>query len=117
MPHQHPVSRKGRSANLRSKNSVGERQATNDVARDDHRSVRPEPRAYASPEVTDASLAAPAAGEIPGYLDEGDPLSDAFGGAQQGADRTLREAHGRRAFQGPKTTRANRQIVNKGEPD
>jgi len=50
--------------------------------------------------------------DTPDALDEGEPLDDP--GAQQGADRTLREAHSHREFQGPKTTRANREIVKKG---
>jgi hypothetical protein len=109
MPHQHPD-----RPDAPPQNRVGERQAPNDVARDDHRGVRPEPRTYAAPDVADATLAPPAAGEIPDYLDEGEPLSDAFGETQQGADRTLREVHRHRTSQGPKTTRAKRQIINKG---
>ena len=111
MPH-HPNSPGGPSQKSVGQSRIGERQAPNDVAREDHRSVRPEPRAYTAPDVADATLAAPAAGEIPDYLDEGDALADP--GAQQGADRTLREAHSHREFQGPKTTRANREIVKKG---
>lgn len=112
MPHQHTDSPDGPS-----QNSVGERQAPNDMAREDHRSVRPEPRAYTAPDVADATLAAPAAGEMPDYLDDGEPLSDEFGGAQQGGDRTLREAHSHREGQGPKTTAANRNIARTGEAD
>ena len=103
MPHQHPDRPDGPSQNDA---------APKDAAREDHRSVRSEPRSYVAPEVVDASLAPPAAGEMPDYLDEGDPLADA--GAQQGGDRTLREAHAHREFQGPKTTRANRQIAKTG---
>ncbi len=110
MPHQHTDSPDGPA-----QNSVGERQAPNDAAREDHRSVRPEPRSYAAPEAADASLAPPAAGEFSDYFDEGDPLADE--GAQQGGDRTLREAHAHRPGQGPKTVRANREILRTGRAE
>ena len=78
--------------------------------------LRPEPRSYTAPEWSDASLAAPAAGEAAEYLDEGDALGD--DGVQQGStqnNRPLRTEADR--GQGPKTRAANRELSRSGSPD
>lgn len=55
------------------------------------------------------SYAAPAAGEVSDYMDEGDPSM----GAQQGANHTNREQHVRGStIQGAKTRTANKDIVS-----
>ena len=112
MPHQHTD-----SPDATAQNGVGDRQAPNDMAREDHRAIRPEPRSYTAPDVADATLAAPAAGEMPDYLDEGEPLGDDFSGTQQGRSNTLREAHSHRPEQGPKTAAANKRIAKTGRAD
>lgn len=108
MPHQSPQSSKATA-----QNAATDPTAPNDQAREQHRSVRPEPRAYAAPDVTNSTVAGPAAGELGDYADEGDALGDP--GLQQGRDHTRRpertEAmHG----QGRKTRRANAQIFKGG---
>ncbi len=112
MPHQHTD-----SPDATSQNTVGERQAPNDMARDEHVTVKPEPRTYAAHDYSDATLAAPAAGEMPDYLDEGEAIGDEFGGGQQGGSNTMREAHSHREYQGEKTVKANRRIVKNGRAD
>lgn len=108
MPHQTPQSPKATA-----QNAATEPTAPNDRAREQHRSVRPEPRAYAAPDVGDASLAPPAAGEVGDYADEGEALGAP--GMQQGrthAGRPIKtEAE---AGQGRKTRQANRDIVKRG---
>lgn len=108
MPHQHPD-----SADASQQNTVGDRRGPNDRAAGEQRSVHQEPRSYAAKSVEDATLAPPAAGEMPDYLDDG----DASGGAQQGATNTNRDAHSHRPSQGPKTQKANRQILKNGRAD
>lgn len=105
MPHQNTTSSKATA-----QNAATDPQPPNDRAVDQNDAVRPEARSYAASDYRDASLAAPAAGEMGGYADEGEALGDE--GLQQGgtnADRPVRtEARG---GQGPKTVRANRDIV------
>ena len=108
MPHQHPD-----SADATSQNTVGDRRLPNDKAVGEHRSVRPEPRNYTAPEAAGATVAPPAAGEMPDYLDDGDPSM----GAQQGATNTNRDAHSHREWQGAKTVKANRQMLKTGRAE
>jgi hypothetical protein len=99
MPHQ----------NTRS-SAATDRAGPNDQAREQQRSLRPEPRSYAAPDVADASLAPPAAGEIADYMDEGEALGDP--GLQQGRNKTNRPGRTEMARgQGRKTRAANRQTI------
>lgn len=91
-------------------NAVVGQQPGNDQAREQEVTARPEPRAYAAPDVADATLAAPASGEVSDYMDEGDPSF----GAHQGASNTNREMHAHNDLQGPKTRKANRDAFKKG---
>jgi hypothetical protein len=99
MPHQRPD-----SSRATSQNAATEPAQPNDQARDEHVSVRPEARSYTAPDVRDASLAAPAAGEVGDYADMDEPS----GGMQQGANHTNRELHSSNRHQGPKTQAAQR---------
>jgi hypothetical protein len=112
MPHQHTD-----SPDATSQNSVGQRQTPNDRAGNEHSAVKPEPRSYTAYDYREASLAAPAAGEMPDDLDEGEAIGDEFGGGQQGVSNTMREAHSHREDQGEKTIKANRRIVKNGRAD
>jgi hypothetical protein len=101
MPHQNVD-----AANAAAQNAATDRAMPNDQAREEHASVHPEPRSYAAPDVADASLAPPAAGEVADYMDEGEALE---GELQSGANRTNIPAHSRDdGHHGPKTTRALR---------
>jgi hypothetical protein len=78
--------------------------------------LRPEPRSYTASSYADASLAAPAAGEVADYMDEGDALGDP--GVQQGSthnNRPVRTEASR--SQGATTREANRHLANSGSPD
>lgn len=105
MPHQNVTSSRATQQNAAT--SSGQ---PNDKGREQHASVHPEPRSYASGDVADSSLAPPAAGEAADYMDEGDALGDED--VQQGrtnANRPMRtEAQD---GQGPKTQAANRDTV------
>ncbi|WP_374574501.1 hypothetical protein [Phenylobacterium sp.] len=108
MPHQNPQSSKATAQNAATEPTV-----PNDQAREQHRSIRPDPRSYAAPDVGDATVTGPAAGELGDYADEGEALGDS--GLQQGRDHTRRPgkievAHG----QGRKTRQANAQIFKGG---
>ena len=111
MPHQNPQSSKATA-----QNSATEPPAPNDQAREQHVSVRPEPRSYVAPDVADASLAPPAAGEVADYMDEGDAL--AADDVQQGGNHANRPARTEAARgQGPKTRAGNRRIAKSGRAD
>lgn len=111
MPHQNPDSSKATA-----QNAATDPQPPNDQAREQNRAVWPEPRSYVAPNVADASLAGPAAGEIGDYADEGEPLGDP--GMQQGRDHTRRPLKTEVARgQGRKTREANRQKVRTGFVD
>jgi hypothetical protein len=83
MPHQQTDSSKAPA-----QNAATQPQAPNDMGREQNRALRPEPRNYAARDVADASLAAPAAGEIGDYADEGEATG--YDGQQQGANHTNR---------------------------
>jgi hypothetical protein len=111
MPHQNV-----QSSDATAQNAVTENPPPNDQARGQHQSVRPEPRAYAAPDVADATLATPAAGEVADYMDEGEDLGGAA--VQQGGTHTRRPIATEAARgQGPKTTEANRAMSRGGSPD
>ncbi len=111
MPHGRTDSTKATA-----QNAVTEETAPNDVGREQHASTRSEPRSYAAGKVGDATLAAPAAGEVGDYaeLEDDDALG---GGAQQGRTHNDREGHARDPGQGPKTTAANRAMSRSGSAD
>ena len=78
--------------------------------------LQPEARSYAAADYADATLAAPAAGEVAQYMDEGEALGDA--GAQQGSTHNNRPVRTEAARgQGPKTLAANRRMASSGSPD
>lgn len=111
MPHQNT-----QSPDATAQNSATEQTKANDRAAEQSRSAHPEPRSYAAPDVADSTLAAPAAGEMADYADDGDAL--AMDDLQQGGSHSRRpvrtEANN---GQGPKTLRANRKMVKSGSPD
>jgi hypothetical protein len=103
VPHQNPE-----SAKATEQNAATGAQAPHD--RPTAQDRRPEPRSYAAPDVADATLAPPAAGEMGDYADEGEATGMA--GQQQGQTNTRR---GDTAWgQGEKTRRANRRMFNSG---
>jgi hypothetical protein len=108
MPHQTPQAPNGTD-----QNAATDRAGPNDQARDQHRTVRPDPDAYAARDVRDSTLAPPASGEMGDYADEDQPS----GGAQQGGDRTRVSEKDDVLPQGPKTREANRRMAGSGSPD
>jgi hypothetical protein len=116
MPHGHTDSTKATA-----QNAATEEVAPNDQARDEHAATRAEPRSYTAAHVGDATLAAPAAGEVGDYAELDDPdLEDGGalgGGAQQGRTHNDREGHARDHGQGGKTVAANRALSRSGSPD
>jgi hypothetical protein len=111
MPHQNTQSPRATAQNAVTGQTPG-----NDRGAEQSRSVHPEPRSYAAPDVADSTLAAPAAGEMADYADEGDALG--MENVQQGASHTrwpvTTEA---KSGQGPKTRAANRKMTKSGSPD
>ncbi|WP_313102844.1 hypothetical protein [Brevundimonas sp.] len=103
MPHQNTTSSKATS-----QNAVNDPIAPNDQAREQNRSVHPEPRSYAAHDVVDSTLAGPAAGEVADYADEGEAMG--MSGQQQGRNHSIRpirtESHN---GQGRKTPQANHE--------
>ena len=105
MPHQNVHAGKATA-----QNSAVPSGQPNDQAREQKAAVRPEPSSYVAADYQDASLAAPAAGEMPDYMDEGDPLGDP--GVQQGGNHTMRPYRTEKLqHQGAKTRAANKRIV------
>jgi hypothetical protein len=85
-------------------------------AADGQRNLHPEPRSYVAPDVTDSSLAPPAAGEVHDYMDEGEALGAddvQQGGNHANRPRVTEAASG----QGSKTRAANRDIVTRRSPN
>jgi hypothetical protein len=111
MPHQNV-----HSSRATARNAATDPIAPNDQAREQNRSVHPEPRGHAAPDVSDSSLAPPAAGETADYMDEGDAL--AADDVQQGGDHRNRPARTEAMnTQGPKTVAGNRERVKTGSAD
>lgn len=109
MPHQNVT-----TSDAAAQNAATDRSQPNDQAREQNRAARPEPRSYAATDSADASLAAPAAGEMADYMDEGDDLGGAA--VQQGRSHSNRPvATEARHGQGPKTVAANRQRLKGGD--
>lgn len=75
-----------------------------------------EPRSYAAHDLAQSTLAAPAAGEMADYMDEGDALDEP--GVQQGGTHANRPARTEaERGQGPKTLAANRKMSGSGSPE
>jgi len=101
MPHQNVEAGKATA-----QNAATDPVQPNDQAREQHASANPEPRTYAAADVKDSTLAPPAAGEVPDYMDEGDALD---GELHSGATRNNIAGHSRNTgHHGAKTTRAIR---------
>lgn len=110
MPHQNVQSPKGTAQNAVEPSREPGDQPQGEL------DLRPEARSYAAASYTDASLAAPAAGEVAEYMDEGDALGD--DGVQQGSthnNRPVRTEADR--GQGQKTVKANRAAARSGSSD
>jgi hypothetical protein len=110
MPHQNPDSSKATAQNA----------ATDPAGPGDQTgrggTARAEPRSYAAPDVSDSSLAPPAAGEIADYMDEGDAL--AADDVQQGSTHANRPERTEKLYgQGRKTREGNRNRVKTGTAD
>jgi hypothetical protein len=107
MPHQHTD-----SSRATAQNAATEPQAPNDMGREQNRVVRPEPRSYAARDVADATVAAPAAGELGDYADEGEATG--YDGQQQGANHTNRphRTEAQRS-QGRLTREQNKRTINR----
>lgn len=105
MPHQNTT-----SSNAAAQNAATDPQQPNDGAADQDEAVTGEPRSYVASDYANASVAAPAAGEMADFMDEGDAI-DADDVQQGGtnANRPIRTEA--RYVQGPKTTQANRDRV------
>src|SRR5579875_1688387 len=108
MPHGNTDSEKATA-----QNAVTEPTEPNDRALGQNVRLKPEARAYTAGDFREASLAAPAAGEIGDYAD----LDTPSGGMAQGGTNTNRDAHAHQQTQGPKTQKANRQMARSGSPD
>jgi hypothetical protein len=110
MPHQNTQSPKGTAQNAVEPSREPGDQPQGEL------DLRPEARSYTAASYTDASLAAPAAGEVADYMDEGDALGD--DGVQQGSTHNNRpvRTEGARG-QGAKTRDANRKLAGSGSPD
>jgi hypothetical protein len=105
MPHQNTTSSKATAQNA----------ATDPVETGDRPEGAPggEPRSYAAPEVGDATLASPAAGEMADYVDEGEALG--ADDVQQGGNHSNRPYRTeKQSTQGAKTVQANQERL-KGE--
>ena len=108
MPHQNTTSSKATAQNAATDPGA----PPSDQARENQRTVHPEPRRYAAPDVADSTLAPPAAGEIAEYMDEGEALGAP--GEQIGRNHTRRpDRTEAKRGQGPKTRAANRRIVQR----
>lgn len=111
MPHQNVHSSRATAQNAATPSSP-----PNDPGREQNAAARPEPSSYAAEDWREASLAAPAAGEVADYMDEGEPLGDAE--VHQGGARLARGERTEALMgQGPKTRAANRRIVKSGQAD
>lgn len=101
------------STQATAQNAATEPQAPNDPGAGQEAAAQDEARSYAAPDFRDATLAAPAAGEVGDYAD----LDEPSGGMQQGRNHRNWEAHAHDGQQGPKTQQANRDRASGGSPD
>lgn len=109
MPHGNTDSMKATAQNAVTDPESG----PSDQAQGEEAAVHGEAKAYAAPDFRDASLAAPAAGELSDYAD----LDEPSGGMAQGRTHNDREKHAHTPEQGPKTQAANKAMASKGSPD
>jgi len=108
MPHQNVE-----SASATSQNAATDRAGPGDQTEAGGESRRPEPRSYAAGDVTESTLAPPAAGEVADFMDEGDPIG--ADDVQQGSTNANRpERTEKLRGQGPKTRAGNRDKVKTG---
>ena len=84
-----------------------------DQAQGEEAAVHGEAKTYVAEDFRDASLAAPAAGEVGDDAD----LDEPSGGMAQGRTHNDREKHAHSQQQGPKTVAANKAMAGKGSPD
>lgn len=111
MPHQNVHSSKATA-----QNAVTDPIMPSDQARGQKAALHPEPRSYAAPDVSDSTVAPPAAGEVADYMDEGDPIG--ADDVQQGATNANRpERTEKLRGQGPKTRTGNRNRIKSGSAD
>ncbi len=101
------------STKATAQNAVTDEEQPNDPGRAQKAADHPEARAYTAPDFRDASLSAPAAGEVGDFAD----LDEPSGGMAQGRTNTNREAHAQDQGQGPKTQAANRAMSGSGSSD
>ena len=101
------------STEATAQNAATDPEAPNDPGAGQRADAHPEPRTYAASDFRDASLAAPAAGEVGDYAD----LDEPSGGMAQGRTHNDRERHAHTPEQGPKTQAANREQSAHGSPD
>lgn len=98
MPHQNTSSSTATAQNAASDPVIPSDREVRDTA---------EPKTYAAPDASNASVAPPAAGETTDFMAEGDALDDAA--VQQGSERADRPNAKAESGQGPKTLAANRE--------
>jgi hypothetical protein len=111
MPHQNVHSSKATA-----QNAVADPVGPGDQTQAGGESLRPEPRSYAASDVTESTLAPPAAGEVADFMDEGDPLG--ADDVQLGStNRNRPERTEKMDQQGPKTREGNRNRVRSGSAD
>lgn len=110
MPHGNVDSEKATAQNAATE---PETSGPDDQGRSENASARPEPASYAASDFRDATLAAPAAGEVADYAD----LDEPSGGMAQGRNHREWEAHAHDPSQGPKTQAANKATAGNGSPD
>ena len=110
MPHQNVQSPKATAQNAATPSRESSDEAQGEL------DLRTEPRSYAAPELSGSTLAAPAAGEMADYMDEGDALDQAD--VQQGGTHANRPARTEAVRgEGPKTLAANRKMSHAGSSD
>ena len=111
MPHQNVHSSKATA-----QNAVTDPVGPGDQTQAGGEPLRPEARSYAAREVSESSLAPPAAGEVADYMDEGDALG--ADDVQLGSNHRNRpERTEKLDQQGPKTRAGNRNRVRTGVAD
>ena len=115
MPHGNVDSMKATAQNAvtEPETSGPDDQGRDDKGRGENAEAHGEAKSYAAPDFRDASMAAPAAGEVGDYAD----LDEPSGGMAQGRTHTNREAHAHHDEQGPKTQAANKAMSSSGSPD
>ena len=108
MPHGNTDSTKATA-----QNAVTDEEQPNDPGGGQNAAAQPEAKSYVAADYRDASMAAPAAGEMGDYAD----LDEPSGGMAQGRTHTNREAHAQDQGQGAKTVAANRDANGEGPSD